>query len=268
MANILTAAANIGQRQQRAQSPHISGAHLQVPTMKSAAPPPSVNDTSSPTHSPTHGSIPSSDDVTSTKCPHRHQPPRVFLLVPFETDSDLWPYPRPPLVETDSDVIELDFADTSASSDPNAFEKRCKGKKQKKGKKDKPKEREEIEKSWDVPAPMRVGSPSAAPRSPPAPVDRNAKHPHHLRGIQRKAVVMRSSTSVVPATTATSSLANPANVDVDRVCIAFLFTLCRSSHADRLKNFSRKDFVSNVLSLIYSNKQFVDDLWQHYTSEY
>ncbi|KAI6107455.1 hypothetical protein EDD16DRAFT_1712377 [Pisolithus croceorrhizus] len=258
VANILTAAAYVGQRQQCAQSPHISGAHLQVPATKPVAPPPSVNDASSATHSPTHGSTPGTDDVTSTKsAATATNPPRVRPLVPFETDSDLWPYPRAPLVETDSDIIELDFADTSALSDPNAFEKRCKGKKQKKSKKDKQKEREEIEKSWDVPAPVRVASPPAVPRNPPAPVNGNAKHPHHPREIQGKAVVTQSSTSVIPAPPATSSVTNPANVDVDDVRNSLLSTISTSQHADRLKNLSRKDFVSEVLSLIYVRVPFV-----------
>ncbi|KAI5981961.1 hypothetical protein EDD15DRAFT_2378818 [Pisolithus albus] len=104
------------------------------------------------------GSTPGSDDVAITKsAATATNLPRVRPLVPFETD---WPYPRAPLVETDSEIVKLDFADTSALSDPSAFEK-------------------QIEKSWDVPARMRVASPPAVPRNPPAPVNGNARHPHH-----------------------------------------------------------------------------------------
>lgn len=111
---------------------------------------------------------------------------------------------------------------------------------------------------------MRVASPAAVPRNPPDAVNGNA----HPRETQGKAVVTRpSSTSVVPATTATWSVTNPTNVDVDAVRTALSSTLSTSQHTDRLKNLSRKDFVSEVLSLIYTNKQFVDDLWQHYTSD-
>ncbi|KAI6025541.1 hypothetical protein EDC04DRAFT_2930739 [Pisolithus marmoratus] len=255
--NILTAATYTGQHQQQR-------AHLQVPATKPMAPPPSVNDTSSTTHGIARGS----NDVTNTKSASTSpNPPRVRPLIPFEADSDLWPYPRAPLVETDSDIVELDFADTSALSDPSALEKRCKGKKQKKTKKDKQKEREEIEKSWDVPAPVRVASPPAVLGNPPALVNGNAKHPHHHpREIQEKAVAAQPSTSSIPVTTATPNVPNPASVDVDGVRTALLSTLSTSQHADRLTNLSRKDFVSEVLSLIYTNKQFVDDLWQHYTS--
>jgi len=45
-------------------------------------------------------------------------------LVPFHhEDPSLWPYPRAPLDDRD-DIVELDFADTSALSDVDAFERR------------------------------------------------------------------------------------------------------------------------------------------------
>ncbi|KAH9059567.1 hypothetical protein EDB87DRAFT_766686 [Lactarius vividus] len=74
-------------------------------------------------------------------------------LVPFHEDSSLWPYPRAPLDDRD-DIVELDFADTSALSDVDAFERqRQNGKNGAKqhSKRDRAREREEIERSWDVP---------------------------------------------------------------------------------------------------------------------
>jgi hypothetical protein len=63
----------------------------------------------------------------------------------------LWPYPRAPLDDRD-DIVELDFADTSALSDVDAFERRRQnGRNAKLSKKDRAKEREEIERSWDTP---------------------------------------------------------------------------------------------------------------------
>jgi len=44
-------------------------------------------------------------------------------LVPFHAESTLWPYPRAPLDARDN-IVELDFADTSALSDVDAFERR------------------------------------------------------------------------------------------------------------------------------------------------
>lgn len=73
-------------------------------------------------------------------------------LVPFHADSSLWPYPRAPLDDRD-DIVELDFADTSALSDVDAFERRRQNGKNgaKPSKRDRAREREEIERSWDVP---------------------------------------------------------------------------------------------------------------------
>jgi hypothetical protein len=116
-------------------------------------------------------------------------------LVPFETDSDLWPYPRAAALAAEpeqsdgEEIIELDFEDTSVLSDMDTFTRVLKGKKhtktvggglnktngktngigsesekgrgRKKGKKEREADRirirEEIESSWDVPGPsMRV----------------------------------------------------------------------------------------------------------------
>ena len=119
----------------------------------------------------------------------RHSAPGERALVPFEADSDLWPYPRAVAdsEQSDSDeIIELDFEDTSALSDMDTFTRVLQnGKKharvrggsvngtngaatatenargRKKGRKEREAEqvkiREEIENSWDVPGPsMRV----------------------------------------------------------------------------------------------------------------
>ncbi|KAI9444146.1 Dcp1-like decapping family-domain-containing protein [Lactarius indigo] len=87
-------------------------------------------------------------------------------LVPFHEDSSLWPYPRAPLDDRD-DIVELDFADTSALSDVDAFERQRQngrnGAKQH-SKRDRAREREEIERSWDVPGDaQRVNNASTHP---------------------------------------------------------------------------------------------------------
>jgi hypothetical protein len=122
----------------------------------------------------------------------RHAAPVERPLVPFEADSDLWPYPPAATADVEQsdgeEIIELDFEDTSALSDMDTFSRVLQnGKKhhkvgggsvilngtkangsvsekvrgRKKGKKDREAEqiriREEIENSWDVPGPsMRV----------------------------------------------------------------------------------------------------------------
>lgn len=116
---------------------------------------------------------------------HANAKPRANrTLVPFEPDSELWPYSRVPAQDNSSDaddssgIVELNFEETSLLSDPAAFDKvvknqkgaprgnhvnghethhasegpdNRKGKKNKRNKKNDAREREEIEKSWDVP---------------------------------------------------------------------------------------------------------------------
>ena len=89
--------------------------------------------------------------ATAVPAPRIGTSPAPRALVPFHEESSLWPYPRAPLDDRD-DIVELDFADTSALSDVDAFERRRQnGRNAKLSKKDKAREREEIERSWDTP---------------------------------------------------------------------------------------------------------------------
>ncbi|KAL0958233.1 hypothetical protein HGRIS_000390 [Hohenbuehelia grisea] len=55
------------------------------------------------------------------------QPKPERNIAPFRADSDLWPHPRAPLDDRDGqeDIVELDFTDTSALSDPAAFDRKA-----------------------------------------------------------------------------------------------------------------------------------------------
>jgi hypothetical protein len=89
--------------------------------------------------------------ATAVPAPRIGTSPAPRVLVPFHAESSLWPYPRAPLDDRD-DIVELDFADTSALSDADAFERRRQnGRNAKHSKKDRAREREEIERSWDTP---------------------------------------------------------------------------------------------------------------------
>jgi hypothetical protein len=90
--------------------------------------------------------------VTVTDAPRTGAALAPRALVPFHAESTLWPYPRAPLDDRD-DIVELDFADTSALSDVDAFERQRRNGKNgaKHSKRDRAREREEIERSWDVP---------------------------------------------------------------------------------------------------------------------
>jgi hypothetical protein len=122
--------------------------------------------------------------------------PAPRTLVPFHAESSLWPYPRAPLDDRD-DIVELDFADTSALSDVDAFERRRQNSKNAKlSKKDSARrEREEVERSWDVPGSaatsvvVAAGSPGphpvlGRPSSSQAPARNNAVVPPFVNGSQ------------------------------------------------------------------------------------
>jgi hypothetical protein len=114
-----------------------------LPTAAASSPPPPVP------------ALPQDPDPTTTAVvdgPHTGATLTPRALVPFHADSTLWPYPRRPLDDRD-DIVELDFADTSALSDVDAFERHRQNGKNgaKHSKRDRAREREEIERSWDVP---------------------------------------------------------------------------------------------------------------------
>jgi hypothetical protein len=118
----------------------------------------SVQDNSSPT---TATAAASQSPAVSAPSTGTSLTPRA--LVPFHADSTLWPYPRAPLDDRD-DIVELDFADTSALSDVDAFERQRRNGKNgtKHSKRDKAREREEIERSWDVPGDAQRVNPNAS----------------------------------------------------------------------------------------------------------
>jgi hypothetical protein len=168
--------------------------------------------------------------------------PPTRSLIPFTADSELWPYPRTPVDDrshsADNEaVMELDFADTSALSNPSVFQEReqagknAKGTAKKDSKKKSKKERAEeserdrdkIEKSWDIPVP--------APPSPP-PLMTNGK-------------------GKTPVKASTLPLANEpdAYVDQDIVKASIISTL--SSHNANMAGMSRNAFVMDLLTLIH-----------------
>jgi hypothetical protein len=156
-------------------------------------------------------------------------------------------------MESDN-VVELDFADTSALSDLRMFQEKEKANKknakgkgnqetQKKSKKeraeDRERERDEIERSWDVP--------SQVPPAPP-PIIVNGKGKTPVKASSLPAVV--NGTKEV--------------VDSDAIKGSIISVL--SSQKLNLKGMPRNDFVKEVLTLIHTDKTFVDKLWREYNS--
>jgi hypothetical protein len=204
-------------------------------------------------HIPSAASPPADPNTTPTMASvnDTHSAPKPRPLIPFEADSELWPYPRAPFIEADSDVIELDFADTSALSDPDAFakqEQRAKNRKsQKKGRKerekDREREREEIEKSWDVPQPAKASPPppQGIVSTPPVTVNGKGKH-----GRKERAGSLVSQ----------SSGDGPSAIDSRAAYTSLLSALTQKKNAS-LKGLSRNDFVREVLTLIHVRLLFI-----------
>lgn len=109
----------------------------------------------------------------------------------------------------------------------------------KKGKKERAEEREKernkIEKSWDVPVPI--------PPTPP---------------------IIANGKSKTPVKSASFPPTNgpKASVDPGTVRSSILSTL--SSQNVNVIGMSRNEFVREVLTLIHTDKNFVDTLWQEY----
>ena len=144
---------------------------------------------------PEDPSLPTPATVTVTDTPRTGAALAPRALVPFHADSTLWPYPRAPLDDRD-DIVELDFADTSALSDVDAFERQRQNGKNgaKHSKRDRAKEREEIERSWDVPSDaQRINSTNANPSATAAAA------PAQIRLLQTPSRTGASSTRATPS---------------------------------------------------------------------
>lgn len=182
------------------------------------------------------------------------------LLVPFHQDTPLWPYPRAPLDDRDtgseSDVVELDFADTSALSDMAAFDRRIKEKekekkkngkgKEKKSKKEREeenaREREEIEQSWDAPA--------------LAPVSLNAAPSMNLPARSKEPYVNGAKTATTHMVR--ESVGDEAVVSLDRGAAAasVLSALGTGPRAHYSSTMKRSDFVRELLTTIHVSRLF------------
>ena len=185
-------------------------------------------------------------------------------LVPFEPDSELWPYPRQPLDDRASDddgILELDFTETSALSDINAFLSKQKvganatngtGTNGKKKKKEKNKEdREQIEKSWDDPVKMGFAVGPNIPNEPPAePVN---PQPTAISGVKGKNK-LNGKVGGLPATsTSKDQEKTQAGLDRNLVTESLISTVDKSSLPQQkdLKQMDRNTFVREVLTLFH-----------------
>ncbi|KAK2465071.1 hypothetical protein APHAL10511_002879 [Amanita phalloides] len=221
------------------------------------------------------------DATESGKNGPKHRP-----LVPFSADSELWPYPHRSGSwdsnaignenEDDGEILELDFEETSALSDMDAFRRALQMGKEKsratsaggsagsgaeghdlngslKGRKKTKKEmqaekREQIENAWDMPTPIPNPPPSlhGAQSQTPSRKEKEVNGTHQPQVNKQSAV--------------NGNLAG--SVDAGLVKDSLVGTLL--NHSQKLGILERNAFVREVLTLIHTDKTFVDTLWKDY----
>ncbi|KAI0764038.1 hypothetical protein BD413DRAFT_200113 [Trametes elegans] len=214
----------------------------------------------------------------------RASTPRERPLVPFEANSELWPYPRAPLddrsLEHDADVVELDFADTRALSDPALFSTRLKEKEKRRGGKgrrsrrereaDRERERAEIERGWDMPADAGMQEPAQEPYPLPDAREAASPRPSTTTGVNcasesksaapAKKAPVNGANSAAPPTNGRASNGSLNGVSAKEAILSALSGKKIASEPALAKN----DFVRELLTLIHMDPQFVDGLWQEY----
>ncbi|KIP06286.1 hypothetical protein PHLGIDRAFT_36001 [Phlebiopsis gigantea 11061_1 CR5-6] len=189
---------------------------------------------------------------------------RAATLVPFTADSELWPYRDAPraAAEQEADVVELDFSDTRALSDPSLFREkqvrqgeREKGEgRRRKSRKERERERKEaIEQSWDDPTQGGPGSGGGGLPLSLAALMQAAQNGHD-------APSAKGSVSEHSAVQTNGAAERPADVAREALLDAL------AAHPKTpARDLSRKQFVQEVLSLIYTDSGFVDRLYEAYT---
>ncbi|KAJ6578616.1 hypothetical protein B0H10DRAFT_2101375 [Mycena sp. CBHHK59/15] len=252
--------------------------------------------------------------------------PRKQPSMPFAPSSELWPYAHGPAASAaaemdepeDGEIVELDFEDTSALSDPDAFrqvqqrarrngeasasangeegalrfrlERRDRGKGRKKGKKERAAERAvEMQRQWDEipawdgseqsydrarpasPSSLLSNSASASPSPHPSPVHAQAPMPFidtqtpttaRPSQVQALMLALNGGGSGPKAATRTRD-APAAGLQPERARESIISNV--SARAQTLPaRMERNEFVREVLTLIHTDKAFVDALWHDY----
>ncbi|KAF9788675.1 hypothetical protein BJ322DRAFT_653377 [Thelephora terrestris] len=218
---------------------------------------------------------------TNIKADKAKPAPNVLRkLIPFEPDSELWPYPRQPLddrASDDDDIVELDFSETSALSDINTLFPKSKvnanatsvaGANGKKKKKEKNKEdREQIEKSWDDPVRMGFAVGPNIPNEPPVkPVEPQPAAVSSVKGKNKPAQANVKANDQPPASSSKDKEKTEGGLDRSVVTESLISTVAKSSLSKQkdLKQMDRNTFVREILTLFHTDKSFVDDFYADY----
>ncbi|EPQ53469.1 hypothetical protein GLOTRDRAFT_139704 [Gloeophyllum trabeum ATCC 11539] len=206
----------------------------------------------------------------------------------FESSNGLWPTPleQEGLDGKDEDVVELDFADTSALSDPEAFSRRLESKSRKNGEKGKGKGKaregahvvaDGIDRH-DAEVKVRDGDKRKKP----------GRREREMLKAQRLQAGSSRSESPGPSVDGQGGAASPAlngkhssppqvsvpssssKIDSSVAGVSLLDVLMGHPSASKIRDqasqLGRKEFVQELLTLIYTDKAFVDKLWQDYSA--
>ncbi|KZT22779.1 hypothetical protein NEOLEDRAFT_1243715 [Neolentinus lepideus HHB14362 ss-1] len=214
--------------------------------------------------------------------PHVQQSRRPSVAPAFDNTNGVWDERSFDVTNgIGGDVVELDFADTSALSDPEAFSRRLafKSKNAEKGKgKEKEKAREGTPLVEDDVNEQEV---EASGKNG----DKKKKHGRRERELLKFWHQLNDSEPPAPMVNSTSPspVVNgghnsfppvtgvpPMKIDKPVVGTALLDVLMGSHSAtsicQKTPMLDRKEFVQELLTLIYSDKEFVDKLWQDYNA--
>lgn len=230
--------------------PELHGSKSSTPPLyASSLPRKSDQDKPIPSYSERPNSSLPASSSTAVESAHTTTKEAPRSLIPFQADSTLWPYPRAPLddrsSEVDEDIVELDFADTSALSDPDMFRNRRvqqqeKGKAKKSGKRGKKERMEEnerermaIEKSWDVPSQSQSSS-----SVPPSPA-RSAHSTNHVNGKSRASA------------SSSRNAMNGSRIHEDMARQAIVASVSSQETGKLTTVLQRNEFVREVLMLIH-----------------
>ena len=186
---------------------------------------------------------------------------RARNLVPFEANSDLWPYPRAPLDDRSfeqDDVVELDFSDTRALSDPAVFSTRLKEKKTRrekgrKGRKEREREKEhekaQIEQGWDLPTQAQVQPIYELAATGPVAAAARIQSPAQFMGPGAK-----SPSQTKKATNGTNGHVSEGVLDASAAKEAVLTAMSLKTTLPAHAAMSRNDFKQQLQALIYVSK--------------
>lgn len=208
------------------------------------------------------GSVSTSTSTVSVSSDANGRPtPRARALVPFSTDSELWPYPRAPINDSeqrndaDGDVVELDFSDTRALSDLSIYQEtqaKQHGKKERKRKSKKEKaverekEREAIENGWDDPTKGQV----TISGSTTIVTNGHAHAPSSSSVLTNGDGKVQVTNGVSSAGLSHNGVNGAVNGAADDARVALLAALTTHPKAPA-RDLPRKQFVQEVLGLIY-----------------